>query len=44
MDTTPDEIERGITIQSTAISMYFDMDAELVTTIKQKTDGTIFSF
>ena len=34
-----DEKERGITIKSTAISMYFEMDKEDVDVIKQKTDG-----
>ena len=39
-DTREDEKERGITIKSTAISMYFEMDKEDVEVIKQKTDGT----
>lgn len=38
-DTRPDEKERGITIKSTAISMYFEMGKEDVDVIKQKTDG-----
>ena len=38
-DTREDEKERGITIKSTAISMYFEMDKEDVEVIKQKTDG-----
>lgn len=38
-DTREDEKERGITIKSTAISMYFEMDKEDVDVIKQKTDG-----
>ena len=38
-DTRPDEKERGITIKSTAISMYFEVDKEDVYAIKQKTDG-----
>ncbi|CEI90861.1 Putative Elongation factor 2 [Rhizopus microsporus] len=43
MDTRKDEIERGITIKSTAISMYFEMGEEDIKEIKgQKTDGTAF--
>jgi elongation factor 2 len=38
-DTREDEKERGITIKSTAISMYFEMDKEDVDSIKQKTEG-----
>ncbi len=38
-DTRDDEKERGITIKSTAISMYFEVDKEDVTAIKQKTEG-----
>ena len=38
-DTRDDEKERGITIKSTAISMYFEVDKEDVGAIKQKTDG-----
>jgi elongation factor 2 len=38
-DTRKDEIERGITIKSTAISMYFEVDKEELPSIKQKTDG-----
>ncbi|RPD82431.1 eukaryotic translation elongation factor 2 [Lentinus tigrinus ALCF2SS1-7] len=41
-DTRDDEKERGITIKSTAISMYFEVDKEDVSAIKQKTDGTEF--
>lgn len=40
-DTRDDEKERGITIKSTAISMYFEIDKEEVTSIKQKTDGAL---
>ncbi len=41
-DTRADEQERGITIKSTAISMYFQMeDPEDVKAIKQKTEGTL---
>ena len=38
-DTREDEKERGITIKSTAISMYFEVDKEELTSIKQKTEG-----
>ena len=38
-DTRPDEKERGITIKSTAISMYFQVNKEEVDAIKQKTEG-----
>lgn len=38
-DTREDEKERGITIKSTAISMYFEMNKEDVEVIKQKTGG-----
>lgn len=38
-DTREDEKERGITIKSTAISMYFEVDKEDVSAIKQQTDG-----
>lgn len=40
-DTRDDEKERGITIKSTAISMYFEVDKEDVGAIKQKTVGTL---
>jgi elongation factor 2 len=46
-DTREDEKERGITIKSTAISMYFEVDKEEIKFIKQKTDGAhicLFSF
>jgi elongation factor 2 len=39
-DTRDDEKERGITIKSTAISMYFDINKEELGAIKQKTEGT----
>ncbi|KAI9475397.1 MAG: elongation factor 2 [Benjaminiella poitrasii] len=44
MDTRKDEQERGITIKSTAISMYFEMEnPEDIKEIKgQKTDGAAF--
>jgi elongation factor 2 len=38
-DTRDDEKERGITIKSTAISMYFQMEKEDCEIIKQKTEG-----
>jgi Elongation factor Tu GTP binding domain len=43
-DTRPDEKERGITIKSTAISMYFQLDKEEIPSIQQKTEGAIHSF
>jgi len=39
MDTRADEQERGITIKSTAISMYFELPKEDLGEIKQKNDG-----
>ncbi|KAF8726155.1 hypothetical protein AX14_008016 [Amanita brunnescens Koide BX004] len=41
-DTREDEKERGITIKSTAISMYFEVDKDDISAIKQKTDGHEF--
>jgi elongation factor 2 len=41
-DTRDDEKERGITIKSTAISMYFALDKEDVADVTQKTDGNEF--
>lgn len=41
-DTRADEKERGITIKSTAISMYFEMKEESLADIKQKTVGRDF--
>jgi len=41
-DTRADEQERGITIKSTAISMYFELNAEDVKDIKQVTVGGEF--
>lgn len=38
-DTREDEKERGITIKSTAISMYFEVGKEDLSAIKQKTEG-----
>ena len=43
MDTRQDEIDRGITIKSTAISMYFPLDKDDVADVKQKTDGELTS-
>ncbi|CDO75855.1 hypothetical protein BN946_scf184833.g6 [Trametes cinnabarina] len=42
MDTRPDEKERGITIKSTAISMFFEVNKDDVSAIKQQTEGTEF--
>ena len=39
MDTRDDEKERGITIKSTAITMYMHMEKEDTEMLKQKTDG-----
>ncbi|GMM36721.1 elongation factor 2 [Saccharomycopsis crataegensis] len=41
-DTRKDEQERGITIKSTAISLYAEMGEEDVKEIKQKTEGNKF--
>ncbi|KAH9459877.1 hypothetical protein Pst134EB_008094 [Puccinia striiformis f. sp. tritici] len=41
-DTRADEQERGITIKSTAISMFFEIPPEDLADIKQATDGTEF--
>ncbi|KAF8628235.1 hypothetical protein AX15_004011 [Amanita polypyramis BW_CC] len=41
-DTRDDEKERGITIKSTAISMYFEVNKEEISAIKQKTEGNEF--
>ena len=41
MNTRPDEKERGITIKSTAISMYFEVDKEDLSAIKQETTGAL---
>ncbi|KAI8638875.1 elongation factor 2 [Parasitella parasitica] len=42
MDTRKDEQERGITIKSTAISMYFEMKEEDLPEVKEKTNGKAF--
>ena len=41
-DTRADEQERCITIKSTAISMYFELNKEDITDVKQKTVGEYF--
>ncbi|KAL4398939.1 translation elongation factor 2 [Malassezia pachydermatis] len=42
MDTRDDEKERGITIKSTAISMYFPMDKDELVNLKQPHNGNEF--
>jgi elongation factor 2 len=42
MDTRADEKERGITIKSTAISLFFEMPAEDLEDISEKADGNGF--
>ena len=42
MDNRPDEQERGITIKSTAVSMYFELPENSLGDIKQKTEGKDF--
>lgn len=44
MDTRADEQERGITIKSTAISMYFEMPKDDLPAIKQKTEGGSYAY
>jgi elongation factor 2 len=41
-DTRPDEAERGITIKSTAISMYFEMGKDDLSDLQEKTECTDF--
>ncbi|KAJ6573475.1 P-loop containing nucleoside triphosphate hydrolase protein [Mycena vulgaris] len=41
-DTRPDEKERGITIKSTALSMYFELAKDDISAVKQKTEGSSF--
>ncbi|KAF9145738.1 Elongation factor 2 [Mortierella sp. GBA39] len=41
-DTRQDEQDRGITIKSTAISLYFEISEDDLRDVKQKTDGTSF--
>ncbi|KAF7326960.1 hypothetical protein MVEN_02590200 [Mycena venus] len=41
-DTRADEKERGITIKSTALSMYFELREDDIAAVKQKTDGPSF--
>jgi elongation factor 2 len=44
-DTREDEKERGITIKSTAISMYFEVNKDDISAIKQKTvGGSLYNF
>lgn len=43
-DTRADEQERGITIKSTAITMFFELPKEDVADIKQKTDPCEYFF
>ncbi|SCV70880.1 BQ2448_3642 [Microbotryum intermedium] len=42
MDTRQDEQDRGITIKSTAITMFFELPKDNVPDIKQKTEGGEF--
>ncbi|QLL30670.1 hypothetical protein HG536_0A04850 [Torulaspora globosa] len=42
MDTRKDEQERGITIKSTAISLFAEIGEEDIKDMKQKTDGSSF--
>ncbi|KAF9500013.1 P-loop containing nucleoside triphosphate hydrolase protein [Pleurotus eryngii] len=42
MDSREDEKERGITIKSTAVSMYFEVDKDELYAVKQKTEGNGF--
>ncbi|KAJ7500790.1 P-loop containing nucleoside triphosphate hydrolase protein [Mycena galericulata] len=42
MDTRPDEKDRGITIKSTAISMYFKVPEQDADSVKQETHGSEF--
>ncbi|KAI3616880.1 elongation factor 2 [Moniliophthora roreri] len=42
MHTRPDEKERGITIKSTAISMYFEVEKEVVNAAGQESKGNGF--
>ena len=42
-DTREDEKERGITIKSTAITMYFEINKEEIASIQQKTEGAMHS-
>ncbi|KAJ2607594.1 translation elongation factor 2, partial [Coemansia sp. RSA 1694] len=41
-DTRKDEQERGITIKSTAISMYFELDEDQMEDVPEKTNGNGF--
>ena len=42
MDTRKDEQERAITIKSTAISLYYEVEEKDMTYIKQETNGRAF--
>ncbi len=45
MDTRPDEKERGITIKSTAISMFFEMNEADLADVKGPTpEGTFYFY
>ena len=44
MDTRQDEQDRGITIKSTAITMFFELPKENIEDVKQKTDGELSPF
>jgi elongation factor 2 len=44
LDGRPDEQERGITIKSTAISMYFELNEDGVKDIRQRTEGVHLLF
>ena len=39
MDTRPDEQERGITIKSTAITMLFNVEKDIVDDIQHRATG-----
>ena len=41
-DTRADEKERGITIKSTAISLFFELEKDDLQDVKQATDGSEF--
>lgn len=42
LDTRPDEKERGITNESTAVSMYFKLRKEEIKSIKQKNSRSVY--
>lgn len=39
-DNREDEKERGITIKSTAVSMYFEIAKENLASVQEKTEGS----